>query len=329
MGQFCLPVAILIVKSPHQKNTNKEGRLPAAKRRQDAASPKYPIMRKHVLLQAFLACSFASLYAADPVKVAAPDASDEAELAKQTNNPVAALISVPFQSNLDFGIGSAKGNKYTLNIQPVIPISLNQDWNLILRTILPVISQNDVYGHSGSQTGLGDTTQSFFLSPKKPLFDSLIVGVGPVMYYPTATNDLLGGEKWGTGPTFVVLTQTHGWTIGALGNQIWSIAGDSQRQNISAAYIQPFVSYTTKTYTSFTVNTESTYDWENSQWTVPLNFMVSQIFKIGGQPMSLQLGARYYADGPAGHPYWGMRLNFSLLFPMHHETPTELADAKK
>ena len=292
-------------------------------------------MKKHLLLPVILACSLASLHATDAVKVATsdgrstPDTSDEAELAKQINNPVAALISVPFQSNMDFRIGSAHGNKYTLNIQPVIPISLNKDWNLILRTILPIVSQNDVYGHSGSQTGLGDTTQSFFLSPKEPLFGSLIVGAGPVMYYPTATNDLLGGGKFGMGPTFVVLTQTHGWTVGMLANQIWSVAGDSNRNNISAAFLQPFISYTTKTYTSFTVNTESTYDFENSQWTVPLNFMVSQVFKIGGQPMSLQLGARYYADGPTGHANWGMRVNFSLLFPLHHETPKELETAKK
>ena len=288
-------------------------------------------MKKRVLIPTILACSLASLHASEPAKLAAPatDASDEAELAKQINNPVAALISVPFQSNMDFGIGSAHGNKYTLNIQPVIPISLNKDWNLILRTILPIVSQNDVFGHSGSQTGLGDTTQSFFLSPKEPLFGSLIVGVGPVLYYPTATNDLLGGGKFGMGPTFVVLTQTHGWTVGVLANQIWSVAGDSNRENISAAFLQPFVSYTTKTYTSFTVNTESTYDFENSQWTVPLNFMVSQVFKIGGQPMSLQLGARYYADGPTGHANWGMRVNFSLLFPLHHETPKELATATK
>ncbi|MCE0496436.1 MAG: hypothetical protein LV481_00630 [Methylacidiphilales bacterium] len=294
-------------------------------------------MKKLLLLPALLAFSLAPLHATEPTNASASSVSatttaatdDEAELAKQINNPVAALISVPFQSNEDFGIGSAKGNKYTLNIQPVIPISLNKDWNLIVRTILPIISQNDVYGHSGSQTGLGDTTQSFFLSPKAPLFGSLIVGVGPVMYYPTATNDLLGGGKFGMGPTFVVLNQTKGWTIGVLANQIWSVAGDPDRQNISTAFIQPFISYTTKTYTSFTINTESTYDFEASQWTVPLNLMVSQVFKIGGQPMSLQVGARYYADGPTGHPEWGMRVNFSLLFPLHHETPKELETAQK
>ena len=255
-------------------------------------------------------------------------ANEEAELAKQLNNPVAALISVPFQGNEDFHIGPAHGDKFTLNIQPVIPIPLTKDWNLILRTILPVISQNNVYGHSGSQTGLGDTTQSFFLSPKEPVFGGLIVGAGPVMYYPTATNDLLGSGKWGMGPTFVVLEQFGGWTVGMLANQIWSVAGNSHRSNFSAAYLQPFVSYTTKTHTTFALNTESTYDFDNSQWTVPLNLMVSQVFKIGGQPMSIQLGARYYADGPDGHANWGVRFSYTLLFPLKHESK-EIETAKK
>jgi hypothetical protein len=283
-------------------------------------------MKKIILcaVSAFV-CTHIPLHAA---QAAAPAGDQEAELAKQLNNPVAALISVPFQSNEDFGIGSAHGDKFTLNIQPVIPISLNKDWNLILRTILPVISQNDVYGHSGSQTGLGDTTQSFFLSPKEPIWGGLIVGAGPVMYYPTATNDLLGGEKWGMGPTFVVLKQFSGWTVGMLANQIWSIAGDSDRNNMSAAFIQPFVSYTTKTHTSFTLNTESTYDFENSQWTVPINLMVSQVFKIGNQPMSIQIGGRYYADGPTDHAHWGMRVAFTLLFPLKHESK-EIETARK
>ncbi len=130
-------------------------------------------------------------------------ADQAAELAKQLNNPVSSLISVPFQANEDFNIGPAGGNRFILNIQPVIPFSISQDWNLILRTILPVISQTNVFGHSGTQSGLGNTTQSFFLSPKAPGPGGIIWGLGPVGYYPTATDHLLGPEKWGLGPTFV------------------------------------------------------------------------------------------------------------------------------
>jgi len=266
----------------------------------------------------------------DASSVATPaETEDEsARLAKELSNPIASLISLPFQANEDFRIGTAHGNKFTLNIQPVIPIALNKDWNLIIRTILPIISQNDVFGHSGSQTGLGDTTQSFFLSPQAPGPGGIVWGVGPVGYYPTATNDLLGSGKWGMGPTAVLLKQEGGWTIGALANQIWSVGGTNDRQNISAMFLQPFIAYTTRTHTTFTFNTESTYDWENTQWTIPLNLMVSQILKIGKLPVSIQLGGRYYADGPDGHAHWGMRLNFTLLFPTAHEAP-EPAPSKK
>ncbi len=312
---------------------------------------KLPILMSLTL--AFAAKTFA----------AEPEADEAAELAKKLNNPISNLISVPFQSNWDFKMGPTnEGYKYTLNIQPVIPISIGKDWNLILRTILPVISQTDVYyvdvppfpgvpkkildqyppsergavenagrklynqavrnhPQNRSQSGLGNTTQSFFLSPKEP-WNGIIWGVGPVGYYPTATNSQLGPEKWGLGPTFVVLAQPGNWTIGMLANQIWSLGGDSNEQNINAAYLQPFINYTTKTHTSFIVNTESTYDWENSQWTVPINVSIQQVFKIGAQPMALQLGWRYYATSPSGGPEWGIRVNLTFLFPTgKHEAP--------
>ncbi|MEO8350100.1 MAG: transporter [Chthoniobacteraceae bacterium] len=287
--------------------------------------------------------------------------AEAAELAKQLSNPVASLISVPFQANEDFNMGpTGNGYQFKLNFQPVIPISVSENWNLIIRTIVPYISQHDVFyqevpsypglpddilnrfppdqrdavnregkrlydqeikkhPQNRSQDGLGDTTQSFFLSPKKPGPGGLIWGLGPVFLYPTATQDLLGTGKFGLGPTFVGLVQKKGWTVGVLANQIWSVAGNDDRQNVNSMFLQPFVSYTTKTHTSFTLNTESTYNWDDSQWTVPLNLMVSQVLRIGKQPVSIQLGARYYAETPSGGPEWGLRLNFTLLFPKKHE----------
>ena len=238
-----------------------------------------------------------------------------ADLAKTLANPIGALISVPFQSNFDFGGGPAgDGYQFKLNLQPIIPITLNDDWLLISRTILPYVDQHDIVGTT-SQSGLADTLQSFFLSPAKPTASGWIWGAGPAMLLPTATADLLGGEKWGAGPTAVVLKQQNGWTYGALANHIWSFAGDSERSDVSATYLQPFLSYTTKTATTFTLNTESTYDWTNNQWTVPLNFMIQQIVKIGEQPIALTVGARYYADKPDGGPAWGLRFALIFLFP--------------
>jgi hypothetical protein len=242
------------------------------------------------------------------------DAQEEADLAQKTLNPVADLISVPFQENLNFGIGPKNATQSLLNIQPVIPIHLTPDWNLISRTILPVIYAASPANGISSTGGLGDITQSFFFSPVKPT-DGWIWGVGPVLFLPTATDPVLGPTKWGAGPTAVVLQQQHGWTYGMLVNQIWSFAGNNQQRSINATYMQPFVSYTFPTYTSISLNTESTYDWTGRQWTVPLNLTVSQILKIGKQPVSIQLGPRYYAEGPLGGPEWGMRLTFTFLFP--------------
>jgi hypothetical protein len=255
------------------------------------------------------------------VSPADDQASDEADLAKKLQNPVASLISVPIQNNWDFGIGTANAMKYTANIQPVVPLSISEDWNLIIRTILPVIYQEATDNTPGapasvgkSHAGLGDTTQSFFFSPKNPV-GGWILGAGPVGFYPTATTSYLGGGKWGVGPTIVALRQEHGFTYGILANQIWSFAGQQNRQNINSTFLQPFVSFTTKTYTTFGVNTETTYDWQAEHATVPMNFTVQQLIKIGKQPIAIQAGYRYYIEKPDGGPDWGLRFTITFLFP--------------
>ncbi len=243
------------------------------------------------------------------------ESADAAALAKATLNPVASLVSLPLQNNFDWGGGlNGDGFQYRLNVQPVIPVSLNEDWNVISRTILPYVYQDKVVGTS-SQSGLADTVQSLFVSPVKPARGGWIWGAGPVFQFPTATEDLLGEEKWGAGPTAVVLRQVGAWTYGALLNHIWSFAGDSGRDDVNRTFLQPFASYTTKTFTSVGLNTESTYDWTRERWIVPLNAFVQQLLKVGSQPISLQLGGRYYAEGPSGTPEWGLRFQFSLLFP--------------
>jgi len=244
--------------------------------------------------------------------------SDDAQhLAKQLSNPLAALISLPLQLNWDQNIGPAdEGTKLTLNLQPVLPFSLSEDWNLISRTILPIIDQDDIFPGAGDQFGLGDTVQSLFFSPKAPSSGGWIWGVGPVLLLPTGTDELLSSEKWGAGPTAVALKQQGPWTYGALVNQIWSFAGDSNRSDVDSMFLQPFVAYTTPKAWTYTLNSESTYDWESEQWQVPLNFMVSKVTKIGHQLISVQGGVRYYIEstdsGPEG---LGLRLNVTFMFP--------------
>jgi hypothetical protein len=258
-----------------------------------------------------------ALIAAAVLLVSAPawaQGDSSAELAKKLQNPVASLISVPLQSNWDFGVGHADAMRYTLNVQPVIPISLGKSWNLITRTIVPFIHAEPPVAGGDGAGGIGDIVQSFFLSPAEPL-GGWILGGGPVLLYPSASDDALGGEKWGAGPTVVALRQDSGWTYGLLANHLWSFAGNDERADISTTFIQPFVSYTTRTFTTFGLNTESTYDWEGRQWTVPVHVSVTQLVKLWGQPLSLQLGVRYYAERPQGGPDWGLRFAVTFLFP--------------
>lgn len=248
------------------------------------------------------------------ISAQAQEEAAEPDLAQQLANPVASLISVPFQANWDFGIGVNDATRFTLNIQPVIPLSLNEEWNLIVRTILPVIDAESPAPGIDDASGLGDTVQSFFFSPKKPV-GGWILAAGPVALWPTATDSQLGGEQWGAGPTALALRQKGPWTFGLLTNHLWSYAGDNARAEVNATFIQPFVSYITSTKTTFTINSETTYDWTGQQWSVPVNLVISQLFKVGSQPMQAFVGGRYYLEGPDGGPEWGLRAGLVLLFP--------------
>lgn len=236
------------------------------------------------------------------------------DLAKQLANPVASLISVPFQLNWDTNLGpSDEGNKLLLNVQPVVPITLSEDWNLISRTIVPVAHQSDIFPGAGRQTGLSDTVQSLFLSPAR---SKVVWGAGPVLLLPTGTDELLSAKQWGAGPTVVVLKQMGAWTVGGLWNHLWKIAGSDERSKLNASFYQPFVSYTTRSAVTFTINSESTYDWEGDAWSVPINLMVSKVIHLGSQLASLGGGARYWATSPeSGAKAWGARFVFVLLFP--------------
>ncbi|HTS20242.1 MAG TPA: transporter [Casimicrobiaceae bacterium] len=257
-------------------------------------------------------------FAAAVLTFAAPaqaQQSSDADLANKLNNPVASLISLPIQYNWDHEFGPDRdGHKTTLNVQPVIPSKLNGDWNLISRVIVPIVDQHVPFLGDGSQSGIGDITGEFFFSPSKPTANGAIWGVGPAIIVPTDV-DFISGGKWALGPTAVVLKQESGLTYGALLNHVWSVGG-SGAQSISSTFIQPFLAYTTEDAWTYSLNTESTYDWTHRQWTVPINALVSKLTRIGKRPISFGLGARYYADSPDSGPHgWGVRAVVTLLFP--------------
>jgi hypothetical protein len=239
------------------------------------------------------------------------------DLAKKLSNPVAAMISLPLQLNYDEEIGpERKGSKTSLNIQPVIPITINETWNVISRTILPVVDQSDVVSGSDGATGIGDITQSLFFSPKMPTSGGLIWGAGPAFLLPTGSDGELSAKKWAIGPTFVLLKQKKSLTYGLLANHLWSVAGDDDRNDISSTFLQPFLSHTTKTAWTYGVNLESSYDWKVEQWSVPINVSIGKLRKVGGMPMSFTGGVRYWAESTDNGPHgWGARFVVTMLFP--------------
>ena len=251
----------------------------------------------------------------DPIEGSDADAQ-AASIAQKLSNPVASLISVPIQINYDDKYGlNEKGSVWRTNVQPVIPISLNDDWNMISRTIVPIVKQSDVPIPGLSESGIGDIVQSVFFSPKKPTDNGLIWGIGPVINIPTSTKETLGPEAWAAGPTGLVLKQSGPWTYGALANHLWSFAKEDKTE-INASFVQPFVSYITPKKLTYYVNTESTYNWDTKDWSVPINFGANQLMKVGNQIMQVGGGLRYWAEssemGPKG---WGVRVNIVFVFP--------------
>lgn len=261
-------------------------------------------------------CALVALLGHASVAAHAQNASDADELAKQLSNPVAALISVPVQANWDTGMGpEGNGERWTLNLQPVVPIGISEHWNMISRTILPMISQSEVVDDD-EQSGIGDITQSLFFSPKQPTAHGWIVGVGPAFLLPTATDDVLGAEQWAVGPTAVLLKQTPtGWTYGALVNHLWSVAGEDDRASVNSTFLQPFLTKALGQGRTLSFNSESTYDWTAGHWNVPINITYTKVTMLGGQRVSFAAGARTYLESPEGGADWGLRFVMTLLFP--------------
>lgn len=244
-------------------------------------------------------------------------AANTNELRKAAQNPISNLISVPVQNNDNFGIGPDDRVQNILNIQPVIPARINENWNLISRIITPIIYQPTVSEPiDQGVAGFGDLNPTFFLSPAKP--HKIIWGVGPAVVLPTATNSKLGQGKWSMGPSIVVLAQPAKWTLGVLVNNVWSFAGQSSRKDVNQMVFQYFINYNLNKGWYITWQPTLTADWEadnGGRWLVPFGGGVGRIMKLGFQPVNLT--AQFYGNAvhPSGASPWGMRLQIAFLFP--------------
>src|SRR5664279_671655 len=243
----------------------------------------------------------------------APAPNEAAELAKKLANPIASLISVPFQNNTFYGIGSNKGTQNTMNFQPVVPIKLSEHLNLITRYIIPIITQYNLTGENTSQSGLSDATISAFLSPSKTK-NGLTWGAGAAFLVPTATSQYLGTGKFGVGPTIVVLKQGHGITLGALANQIWSVAGQADRAAVSQMFIQPFFTYNWKSGAGIGAVGSITQNWETKTFASSVAIPFSGITKFGKQIIQLAVGPQIPISGPNRGDF-GWRAQLTLIFP--------------
>jgi len=269
---------------------------------------KKQLQKKILLLIAGIGLSFL-------LKAQEKPAANVQELADKLANPVANMISMPIQNNIDYGIGPYNGSKYTINIQPVIPIHLNKNLNLITRYIIPVVDQRDITGENTNEFGLSDATISAWFTPTRER-NGWMGGVGPAFLVPIGTNDFLSTRKWAVGPTALALRQAKGLTYGFLVNQLWSVAGEEARPDVNQMFLQPFFSKSWKSGASMTLNSEITFNWETGTTSAYFNPIVSGVTKLGTQIVSVAVGPRIPLGGPESvMADWGLRAALTFVFP--------------
>ncbi len=277
--------------------------------------PKISTALTHALITFLLTAVPQIALAAEGDGIIDPGEDEIAELAKATQNPISSLISLPLQNNTDFNFGPNNKTRNVLNIQPVWPISLNDDWNLITRTIVPLISQPGLFPGQSRETGLGDTVFTAFFSPNDS--GKLVWGVGPAVLIPTSTDDRLGVDEWGLGPSVVLLTMPGNWVIGSLFSNVWGINEDAGNE-VNLFTWQYFINYNLDDGWYLTSAPIITANWEapsGQKWTVPVGGGFGRVFRIGKQPISANIHYYYNLEHPDFVGNWSLRLTLQFMFP--------------
>jgi opacity protein-like surface antigen len=277
--------------------------------------PTVGLSRDVQMIKAGINYKFESGVSSEPTAASGPAEPSE-DLQKQSQNPIADLVSVPFQSNTNFDTGPFNRTQEILNIQPVVPMHLSNDWNVISRTIIPVVSQPSPLLDSNTN-GIGDITQSLFLSPAHP--GDLIWGAGPVFTIPSASDPTLGTGKVLFGPTAVFLTTPGHWVLGVLLNNQWSVGGNPLTPAVNTFLAQPFANYNMAHGWYLTTSPIITSNWlaaSGQQWTVPIGGGIGRVFKLGDQPLNAQIAGYYNAVHPTGTSDWQLRATLAFLFPV-------------
>ena len=258
-----------------------------------------------------------TIFSIPPIQSSVARGEDESELAKESQNPVADLISIPFQNNMHFGLGPNHRMQNVLNVQPVIPLHLFEGWNLITRTILPIIKQPTLSTTSDDTWGIGDINMSLFLSPAKS--EGFLWGLGPLLHFPTGSDEVLSTRKWGAGPSGVGLYLHGPWVMGLLTSNLWSYAGNNDRKDMSQFLAQYFINYNLPNAWYLTTSPIITANWEaegkGNKWTVPIGGGFGKVFRLGKLPFNGSVSAFANVVRPENGPDWTLRVSLALLLP--------------
>ena len=270
------------------------------------------------------AALFAGLWAAGvpAVQDPPPPAPQERPLSEEQvlqrlANPLAALASFSLTADFDYHIGPLEeGHRTTMSVQPQVPLSLGEEWNIVSRTILPVIYQEETFPGAGNQFGVGDLTEAVYLVAAQPSRRGWIGGVGPIFRLPVGSDDLLSSKKWALGPSLALIRQQDDFTFGVIASQLWSFAGSDRRPDISVLTFDPFATWRMVGLWNLTLHLPSSYDFRADQWTIPAALTVEKLVSFQKAPVTISFGIRWWADGPDSGPHdLGFRFGLTLVFP--------------